>query len=230
METVLENIRCDIDISLFTDEDISLIKKGEHYCLYEKFGSHVMDLGTNFALWAPNAKEVSVIGDFNEWDEKNNPLKMREDNTGIWEGFVKGVGHGEMYKYSINSSVNNCKIEKRDPFSFYCEEPPKRASIVWDLNSKWKDSKWMRNRIIRNALDSPFSVYEVHFGSWHRFANEGDRYPTYDEMAQGIIRYVKDINRLSSPSPSPQKAASPVRLTRQVGGHCGARRAACRMH
>ena len=193
METTLENIRCDIDVSLFTGKDTALIKKGEHYCLYEKLGAHVMDMGTNFALWAPNAREVSVIGDFNGWDAKLNPLKLRDDNTGIWEGFIKGVNHGAMYKYSIISGINNCKIEKKDPLSFYCEEPPNRASIVWDLSYKWKDSKWMKDRSRRNALDAPFSVYEIHFGSWHRFANEGNRYPTYAEMVQGLIRYIKDM-------------------------------------
>ena len=193
MDALLETTRREIDISLFSDDDISLIKKGEHYHLYNKLGAQVTAIGTNFAVWAPHAREVSVIGEFNGWDANSDHLKKRDDNTGIWEGFIQGVGHGTMYKYLITSSVDNSRVEKRDPFSFYCEEPPNRASIVWDLNYEWRDSRWMQVRSRKNDLDAPFSVYEIHFGSWHRFANEGNRYPSYDEMVQGLVRYVKNM-------------------------------------
>ncbi|MCK5215035.1 MAG: 1,4-alpha-glucan branching protein GlgB [Candidatus Omnitrophica bacterium] len=193
METLLNNLRC--EYSLLTDSDVSLIKAGNHGCLYEKLGSHIVDLGwikgVYFAVWAPNAHQVTVIGSFNNWNKESNPLKMRQDGTGLWEGFVQGAQKEEMYKYFITSKYNNYTVEKRDPFSFYCEKPPQRASIIWDLEYEWNDAKWMQERSQNNALRSPFSIYEMHFGSWHRFADKQNRYPTYDEMAQGLIRYVK---------------------------------------
>ena len=195
METIVNNLRR--DFSLLTGSDISLIKTGSHCRLYEKLGSHIVNRGKTkgvyFAVWAPNAAQVSVIGDFNSWNKESNPLKIRQDSTGIWEGFIQGAKKGQMYKYFIVSKYNNYTVEKRDPFSFYCEKPPQRASIIWNLDYEWRDEKWMKERSQRSALSSPFSVYEVHFGSWHRFAEEQNRYPMYDEMAPGIIRYAKDM-------------------------------------
>jgi len=183
--------------SLLTDFDISLFKTGQHYQIYEKLGSHLTkenDVdGAYFSMWAPNASIVSVIGDFNGWNSQTNPLEMKEDNSGIWEGFIPGVAKGAMYKYFIASKYNGYKVEKRDPFSFYCEVPPDRASIVWDLNYQWNDAAWMSQRHHRNGLKAPISIYEIHFGSWHRFYQDHNRPPNYNEMAEGLIRYVKDM-------------------------------------
>lgn len=164
------------DLSLFEELDIYLFKQGNHYHLYNKLGSHLMtnkegEKGTYFAVWAPNAKYVSVKGDFNEWDPKSHPLKMREDESGIWEGFITSVKQGTLYKYHIQSRYNNYKVDKTDPFAFFCEQPPNLASIVWDLDYEWQDRNWMQNRKKCNSLTSPFSVYEVHLvpgGEFHK--------------------------------------------------------------
>ena len=180
-----------------TDEDIAIFKEGKHSQLYEKLGSHLTIRdgipGACFALWAPNARQVYVIGDFNGWNNEANPLQLRQDGSGIWETFIPGVLKGSMYKYSIVSQHNHYRVEKRDPFSFYCEVPPNRASIVWDLKYSWKDSDWMEKRAAKNSLNAPVSIYELHFGSWKRLANQNNRYPTYNEMAEGLIRYVKNM-------------------------------------
>ena len=161
-----------LSYSLFTDFDISLFKSGKHYRLFEKFGAHITTLdgvsGTYFSVWAPSAKSVSVIGDFNFWQEDSNPLNVRWDESGIWEGFIPNVGKGSIYKYKIQSSINDVKTEKTDPFARRCEHPPKTASVVWDDEFSWNDKKWMKNRKKNNALDAPFSVYEVHLGSWKK--------------------------------------------------------------
>ena len=183
--------------SLFTDFDIDLFKAGKHYRLYEKFGSHMMTLdgvrGTYFAVWAPSAKSVSVIGDFNYWLEGEHHLKVRWDESGIWEGFIPNVGKGSVYKYKIQSHHNDIKTEKADPYGRRCEHPPKTASIVWDEPYKWKDEKWMKKRKKNNALDSPYSVYEVHLGSWKKHVEEG-RFLSYVELADELVSYVKEMN------------------------------------
>lgn len=183
--------------SLFTDFDIDLFKSGKHYRLYEKFGSHITTVngveGTYFAVWAPSAKSVSVVGDFNFWLEGDHKLNVRWDESGIWEGFIPGVGKGNIYKYKIHSHHNDIKTEKADPYARRCEHPPKTASIVWDDNYKWKDAKWMKKRKANNALDAPFSVYEVHLGSWKKKVEE-NRFLTYEELAIGLVAYVKDMN------------------------------------
>ncbi|MFK8007777.1 MAG: 1,4-alpha-glucan branching enzyme, partial [Saprospiraceae bacterium] len=154
--------------SLFTEFDINLFKGGKHYKLYEKFGSHITTVdgvkGTYFAVWAPTAKMVSVIGDFNFWIEGEHHLNVRWDGSGIWEGFIPNVGKGNLYKYKIQSAHNDTKTEKADPYARKSEHPPKTASVVWDDNYDWKDVKWMKKRKKSNALDAPFSVYEVHLG------------------------------------------------------------------
>ncbi|SHJ83445.1 1,4-alpha-glucan branching protein GlgB [Pseudozobellia thermophila] len=181
--------------SLFSEFDINLFKSGKHYRLYEKLGSHPMEVdgvkGTYFAVWAPTAKSVSVIGDFNEWDEHRHLLNVRWDASGIWEGFIPNVGVGDIYKYKIFSNNHGAVTEKADPFARYCERPPRTASIVWKADYDWGDRQWMENRRDKNALDKPFSVYEVHLGSWKRNAH-GD-FLTYAEMAEDLVTYVKEM-------------------------------------
>ncbi|MBT8252522.1 MAG: 1,4-alpha-glucan branching protein GlgB [Bacteroidia bacterium] len=183
--------------SLFTDFDIDLFKGGKHYKLYEKFGSHIMTLdgveGTYFAVWAPSAKMVSVVGDFNFWIEGEHKLNVRWDASGIWEGFIPNVGKGSTYKYKIQSHHNDIKTEKADPYARRCEHPPNTASIVWDPEYKWNDKDWMSSRKSHNAIDAPYSVYEVHPGSWKKHVEEG-RYLSYVELAEELVSYVKDMN------------------------------------
>lgn len=183
--------------SLFTEFDINLFKAGKHYRLYEKFGSHPLKLngvnGTYFAVWAPNAKQVSVIGDFNHWVDGEFKLKVRWDASGIWEGFIPYIGKGNLYKYKIHSNINNYVSEKADPYAKRCEHPPKTASVVWTDNYQWKDATWLNIRKEHNALDAPFSVYEVHLGSWRKKVEE-NRFLSYFELADELVFYVKEMN------------------------------------
>ncbi|MFV0564988.1 MAG: 1,4-alpha-glucan branching protein GlgB [Flavobacteriaceae bacterium] len=183
--------------SLFTDFDINLFKAGKHYRLYEKFGSHPVTVdgieGTYFAVWAPSAKQVSVIGDFNYWIEGEHQLNVRWDSSGIWEGFIPFVGKGALYKYKIQSHNNNIKTEKADPYARRSEHPPLTASVVWEDTYKWKDAQWMKTRKKHNALDAPYSVYEVHLGSWKKNVEE-NRSLSYYELADDLVNYVKDMN------------------------------------
>jgi len=183
--------------SLFTDFDIDLFKSGKHYKLYEKFGSHIITVdgveGTYFAVWAPSAKQVSVIGDFNFWKEGEHTLNVRWDESGIWEGFIPSVGKGTTYKYKIESTNNGIKTEKADPYARRFEHNPKTASIVWEDAYNWKDTKWMKSRKKKNALNAPFSVYEVHLGSWKKQIEE-NRFLSYVELADQLVDYVKEMN------------------------------------
>ena len=183
--------------SLFTEFDIDLFKAGKHYRLYEKFGSHIIEVdgvrGTYFAVWAPSAKNVSVIGDFNFWIQGEHQLHVRWDGSGIWEGFIPGVGKGSLYKYKIQSHHNDIITEKADPFARRCEHPPKTASVVWTDDYEWQDVKWMKGRKKKNAIDAPFSVYEVHLGSWKKNVKE-NRFLSYKEMADELVNYVADMN------------------------------------
>lgn len=183
--------------SLFTDFDIQLFQAGKHYRLYEKFGSHIMEFqgekGTYFAVWAPSAKTVSVVGDFNYWIEGEHKLNVRWDGSGIWEGFIPGVGKGSKYKYKIQSHHNDIKTEKADPYARRCEHPPNTASIVWDAEYTWKDSAWMKKRKKNNSINSPFSVYEVHLGSWKRKADDDNSFLTYEELSEELVPYVKEM-------------------------------------
>lgn len=183
--------------SLFSDYDVHLFKEGKHYKLYEKFGAHVVThkrkKGTYFAVWAPNAREVSVMGNFNSWDKEATPLLPRWDHSGIWEVFVPGVKHGEAYKYAIKT-LNNEWLEKGDPFARYWEMPPATASIVWDsTRHKWEDKKWLNKREKQAEKPQPYAVYEVHFGSWRRKVEEDLRSLTYREMADELVSYVKEM-------------------------------------
>ncbi len=181
--------------SLFTDFDIDLFKSGKHYRLYEKLGSHLVEVdgvkGTYFAVWAPSAKAISVVGNFNSWNASEHQLNVRWDSSGIWEGFIPEVGKGEVYKYKIQSHNNDVWTEKADPFAKYCEHPPKTASIVWTADHKWKDKEWMGYRKDKNGLDRPYSVYEVHLGSWKK--NAGNGFMTYKELAKDLVSYVKEM-------------------------------------
>ena len=180
--------------SLFTDFDIKLFKAGKHFRLYEKLGAHLMEVdgvnGVYFAVWAPSAQSVSVVGDFNYWIQGEHQLHVRWDNSGIWEGFIPGVEKGSTYKYKIQSNNGGIITEKADPFALYCEHPPQTASIIWDLEYKWKDSKWMQTRKDTNALDKPYSVYEVHLGSWKR--NSEGKFLTYLELADDLVNYIQE--------------------------------------
>ncbi|MEC7781817.1 MAG: 1,4-alpha-glucan branching protein GlgB [Bacteroidota bacterium] len=182
--------------SLFSEFDIDLFKAGKHFRLYEKLGSHPMTLegekGTYFAVWAPSAKSVSVVGDFNYWLEGDHKLNVRWDGSGIWEGFIPGVMPGAIYKYKIQSNHNDVKTEKADPFARRAEHPPKTASVVYAADYKWKDKKWMSSRAKYNALDTPFSVYEVHLGSWRKTGEE-NRSLSYTELADELVAYVKKM-------------------------------------
>lgn len=165
--------------------------------MYEKLGSHMMTVdgvkGTFFAVWAPNAESVSVIGDFNQWNPDIYRLHVRDDGSGIWQGFIPNITHGAFYKYHIISRHNNYRIDKGDPFAFYWEMAPKTASVVWDNSYNWGDDTWMRDRLQVNSLNAPLSVYEVHLGSWRRVPEEGNRHLTYREMAYHLIPYVKGL-------------------------------------
>ena len=181
--------------SLFTDFDIDLFKAGKHFRLYEKLGAHLIEVdgvkGVYFAVWAPSARSVSVVGDFNYWIQGEHSLQVRWDSSGIWEGFIPGIEKGTTYKYKIQSNNGGIVTEKADPFAFYCEKPPHTASVIWDLDHKWKDKKWMDTRKDHNSLDKPYSVYEVHLGSWKLHGTE-NRFLTYLEFAEDLVSYVKE--------------------------------------
>ncbi len=185
-------------LSRLTEDDIYLFREGSHFRLYEKLGAHFYRdngvAGTLFAVWAPNAQRVSVIGDFNGWNEFRHPLAPRWDSSGIWEGFVPGVAQGALYKYCIVSKFNAYRTEKRDPFAFYSEMPPQTASIVWGLDYQWQDGGWMKTRERANALKASIAVYEMHLGSWRRLPQENNRFLSYREIAEPLVRYLQDMN------------------------------------
>lgn len=180
-----------------TDLDIHLFKEGNHFKLFEKLGSHLTTVngtqGVAFAVWAPNAEKVSVIGEFNGWNPESNPLNVRWDGSGIWEGFVTGVERGTIYKYHVRSKYNGYRADKGDPFALHWETPPRTGSVVWDLKYDWHDDAWMQTRGRANALDAAISVYEVHFGSWRRVPEEGNRPLTYREMANVLPPYLQEM-------------------------------------
>jgi len=181
--------------SLFSDFDISLFKAGKHFRLYEKLGSHSVEVdgvwGYVFAVWAPNAKAVSVIGNFNGWNHATHALMPRWDGSGVWEGFIPDIKKGELYKYAIHARDGR-RLEKTDPFAKFCEIPPNTASITWDEYYDWQDWQWMDNRKNINGLDKPFSVYEVHLGSWKK-KEGGLASLTYRELATELVDYVKEM-------------------------------------
>jgi 1,4-alpha-glucan branching enzyme len=179
--------------SILTKDDLYLFNEGRHNRLYQKLGAHLRTVkgtaGTNFAVWAPNAEHVSVIGDFNGWKPEQTPL-MPAGVSGIWEAHVPDVAHGARYKYRINSRYNGFRTDKADPFGFLHEVPPATASIVWDLAYEWHDAEWMRTRAAHNAIPAPVSMYELHVGSWRR---ENGSPLGYRELAQPLAEYVRDM-------------------------------------
>jgi len=182
---------------ILTDYDIHLLAEGKHYRSYERLGAHLVEVdgvaGTYFAVWAPGAKQVSVIGDFNGWDPGAHFMQRRPE-AGIWECFVPGVGIGALYKYRIVSRHNNYQVDKADPYGFAAEIRPQTASKVWDLSRyQWHDGQWMTERSRRNAHDAPISIYEVHLGSWMRVPEEGSRWLTYRELAEKLADYVSEM-------------------------------------
>lgn len=185
-------------VSLLTDQDIYFFKEGNHTKLYNVLGSHIMEhdgvLGTLFAVWAPNARSVSVIGDFNGWHPTSHQLAPRWDSSGIWEGFIPGVSHGEIYKYRIVSNFGDQVLEKGDPFAFRWETPPYTASRVWELDGfSWDDDEWMSSRARKMSTNAPQNVYEVHIGSWRRVPEDGNRPLSYHEMATRFVSYVREM-------------------------------------
>lgn len=186
-----------IAYSRFTDYDIHLFKAGRHYKLYDKLGSHVVEpegerTGTYFAVWAPNALKVSVVGNFNGWNRNAHHLFSRWDSSGIWEGFIPDVGVGEVYKYCIRSGSGE-ELEKADPYALRWEEPPHTASIVWDTWFEWSDKEWMNSRFEHNGLKKPWSVYEVHLGSWMRSPDSPDQFLGYRVVADKLVPYIKEM-------------------------------------
>ncbi|MFM2285315.1 MAG: 1,4-alpha-glucan branching protein GlgB [Bacteroidota bacterium] len=182
--------------SLFTDFDIYLFRQGKHYRLYEKLGAHICEndgvKGTFFAVWAPNASHVSVMGDFNEWNPEAGRMAARSDGSGIWEIFMPGVGHGSLYKYMLRNAHSGQILEKFDPFAFFNEVPPKRASIVWDLKFDWKAKTWLGKKG-RGSASKAWSVYEVHAGSWRKPGSNEDDYLSYADMGRDLVEYVKEM-------------------------------------
>ncbi|RPJ86557.1 MAG: 1,4-alpha-glucan branching protein GlgB [Acidobacteria bacterium] len=185
-----------IQHSLLTNDDLHFFNEGTHLQLHEKLGSHLVEIdgqrGVTFAVWAPNARKVSVIGNFNGWSKESHPLSPR-GQTGIWEGFVPGVGKGAVYKYHVVARDRDYRVDKADPFAFHAETPPKTGSVVWDLDYQWNDAGWMENRGRRQALDAPVSIYEVHLGSWMRVPEEDNRSLTYREIAPKLAEYVRRL-------------------------------------
>jgi 1,4-alpha-glucan branching enzyme len=182
--------------SRFSEYDAYLFKQGSHTRLHDKLGAHLTRegevSGVYFSVWAPNARSVSVTGDFNQWRPDANPLRPREDGSGIWEGFVAGASDGDCYKYRIASRYHGYEIDKSDPFAFYCEAPPRTASRVWRLDYDWSDGEWMKSRHRANALDAPFSIYEVHLGSWRREPRRPAEPLSYRELAHGLADYLQE--------------------------------------
>ncbi|RMH31504.1 MAG: 1,4-alpha-glucan branching protein GlgB [Nitrospirae bacterium] len=182
---------------MLTDYDLHLFGEGTLYRAYEKLGAQVCERqgvrGVNFAVWAPNAKRVSVVGDFNDWDGRRHMMQNR-GSTGIWELFVPDIGDGMRYKYEILPQKGVGPFLKADPYAAAAELRPKTASIVKDLcGYRWQDQAWMEERRSRDPLSRPLSIYEVHLGSWRRVPEEGGRWLTYRELAETLIPYVKDM-------------------------------------
>lgn len=184
------------DISRFTEKEIYHFKEGTLFAAYEHLGAHVMaregEAGVYFAVWAPNAETVSVIGDFNQWNDSMNVMAARWDGSGIWEGFIPGLNSGTVYKFHIKSRLNGYQFDKIDPYAFGSEVPPRTASVVHSLDYHWNDSSWMGKRRGHNGLQSPISIYEMHLGSWRKNVEE-NRCLTYRELAKELPEYLNDM-------------------------------------
>jgi len=174
-----------------TGHDLYLFREGTHSRLYEKLGAHVLGDGTQFAVWAPNAASVAVIGDFNGWDPRAHP--MHGSDAGVWTAKVPGAKQGSLYKFHVVSKQGNYRAEKSDPYAFRCETAPRTGSIVWKLDYEWNDEEWMKNRRRANALDAPWSIYELHLGSWRRSPDNPREPLGYRDLAQPVAEYVKRL-------------------------------------
>ncbi|SFD05084.1 1,4-alpha-glucan branching protein GlgB [Tropicimonas isoalkanivorans] len=177
--------------------DEYLLGEGTHQRIWKVLGAHVMECegvqGTHFAVWAPNARRVSVVADFNSWDGRRNPMRLR-GATGVWEIFIPGVGEGAPYKYELIGAQGQLMAQKADPVGFGAQHPPETASVVRDITGYgWHDDKWMTSRAASNAFDAPISVYEVHLGSWRRVAEDGNRPLSYKELAEELVQYATDM-------------------------------------
>src|SRR6266700_3583992 len=180
------------DVSLLSSDDLYLFNEGRNYRAYNHLGAHPAtfdgEAGTCFSVWAPNASKVSVVGNFNDWNGNSHRLEPKE-SSGIWEGFIPAIGKGSLYKFHIVSHNHGHVGDKADPFGVYHEQPPRTASVVWDLNYQWADDQWMKLRGNQQSLHSPISIYEVHLGSWARVPEEGNRSLTYREIAPRLAEY-----------------------------------------
>ena len=182
------------DVSLLTEYDVYLFKQGSHSRLFEKMGAHLTEApdkaaGTYFAVWAPNARVVAVVGDFNNWDTGRHPLVCRKDDSGIWEGFIPGLKHGTLYKFHIDSNTGKYRVNKGDPFAVFWEKPPATSPIVWNMDYTWGDKEWMATRKDKNSLNAPMSIYEMHLGSWRRKGADGQEWLSYRELAPELADY-----------------------------------------
>lgn len=177
--------------TLLSELDIHLFAEGSHYRLYEKLGAHVVEGGVHFAVWAPNAAAVAVIGEFNEWNSAAHPLEQARTGSGIWEGTVRGAKVGQCYKYRIISKYAGYTVDKADPYAFRAELPPNTASIIWSLDYQWQDDEWMAQRAKHNALDAPMSVYELHLGSWRR--SDDGQMLDYRTLAHQVADYCLEL-------------------------------------
>jgi len=177
-----------------TEQDIYHFREGTYFRAYERLGAHTFERdgrpATHFAVWAPNASAVSVVGDFNGWQRRRDPLTPRHDSSGIWEGTIEGVAPGALYKYHVVASDGHGAADKADPYALRAELPPRTASVVWDLDYEWHDEAWMRARAGANSLSAPWSIYEVHIGSWRRIPEEGNRSLNYRELAHALADYL----------------------------------------
>jgi 1,4-alpha-glucan branching enzyme len=185
------------EYSIFSEADVRNFQAGTHYQLYNFFGNKQFEVngvaGTYFAVWAPSATAVFVTGNFNGWDQLSHPLHVRPDASGIWEGFIPGVGAGEMYKYYIHG-FEGVRLNKADPFAHYAQKRPETASITWQTNYNWSDNNWLNNRKQKNALDAPISVYEMHLASWMRpVPTDEESYNTYAQIAERLVPYVLEM-------------------------------------
>jgi 1,4-alpha-glucan branching enzyme len=182
---------------VLTGFDLHLMGEGTHYLKYEKLGAHVREIdgvrGVHFAVWAPNARRVSVVGDFNRWDGRTNPMR-HDGSSGVWEIFLPGLGEGELYKFEIISRTGARLEPKADPYGFCAELRPKSSSVVYDIDRyKWQDAEWMTQRAKSDWLRAPIAAYEVHLGSWRRGGPDGNRWLTYRELAETLIPYAKGL-------------------------------------
>jgi len=197
IESELVPSRVRYDVSRLTEDDLYLFNQGTHYRLGDKLGAHPMDLdgvaGTYFAVWAPNAERVSVVGDFNGWNAQSHPLGSR-GVSGIWEGFIPGVPVGTLYKFHVESRHAGYQVDKADPYGVFHEIRPRTASVVWNLDYQWNDGNWLAERWNHNSLEAPISVYEVHLGSWMRVPEENSRWLSYRELAPRLVDYLKKMN------------------------------------